>query len=388
MRLLFLTFYYEPDLCAGSFRNTALVKALVDKGVQVDVYTTLPNRYASYRKTANTFEESDNLKVYRINLPTHSGGMLSQIKLFVKYYFQVKKLVKRKKYDVVFASSSRLFTAFLGARVARQKNVPLYLDIRDIFVDTITNILPGWVSYFLGIVLARLEHYTFSAAGRVNLVSRGFENYFKEKKYGGSLSWFTNGIDEEFLRGDLTDVESVEEERLLTVLYAGNIGDGQGLHTIIPEFASKMKGKAVFKVIGSGSRLQNLVDAVSDVDNVEIINPVGRDRLVEYYKSADILFLHLNDIPAFEKVLPSKIFEYAALGKPILAGVKGYSSKFIQEEVDNSAVFLPGDSSSAIAQLNKLRIGVTPRVRFVSKFSRASIASAMADDILDFYKNN
>lgn len=24
MRLLFLTYYFEPDLCAGSFRNTSL----------------------------------------------------------------------------------------------------------------------------------------------------------------------------------------------------------------------------------------------------------------------------------------------------------------------------------------------------------------------------
>jgi len=31
---------------------------------------------------------------------------------------------------------------------------------------------------------------------------------------------------------------------------------------------------------------------------------------------ADVLFLHLNAYKAFEKVLPSKIFEYAATGRP------------------------------------------------------------------------
>ena len=46
-----------------------------------------------------------------------------------------------------------------------------------------------------------------------------------------------------------------------------------------------------------------------------------------------ILFIHLNAYPAFEKVLPSKIFEYAATGKPILAGVSGYSADFIRNNL-------------------------------------------------------
>ena len=45
-------------------------------------------------------------------------------------------------------------------------------------------------------------------------------------------------------------------------------------------------------------------------------------ELLNYYNQANILFLHLNSIKAFEKVLPSKIFEYAASNKPILAGVE------------------------------------------------------------------
>ena len=49
-RLLILTYYYPPDLSAGSFRAEALVKALtaLDRdGLTVDVVTTMPNRYGS-----------------------------------------------------------------------------------------------------------------------------------------------------------------------------------------------------------------------------------------------------------------------------------------------------------------------------------------------------
>ena len=67
--------------------------------------------------------------------------------------------------------------------------------------------------------------------------------------------------------------------------------------------------------------------------------PVKREKLFKYYKDADILFLHLNDIP----VLLSKIFEYTALRRPIVAGLGGYSAKFIVYNVPYVTIFNSGD---------------------------------------------
>ncbi|MFP3500063.1 glycosyltransferase WbuB, partial [Pseudomonas sp. SIMBA_059] len=58
-RILFLSFYYPPDLSAGSFRAEALVKALLDNvgdHVEIDVVTTQPNRYHTFKTTASSFE--------------------------------------------------------------------------------------------------------------------------------------------------------------------------------------------------------------------------------------------------------------------------------------------------------------------------------------------
>ena len=83
------------------------------------------------------------------------------------------------------------------------------------------------------------------------------------------------------------------------------------------------------------------MSAIKDqqVDNVEICDPVNRDSLLIEYSNTDILFLCLNDKAAFLKVLPSKLFEYAATGKPILAGVSGYAAKFIDENIVGCEVF-------------------------------------------------
>ena len=107
-----------------------------------------------------------------------------------------------------------------------------------------------------------------------------------------------------------------------------------------------------------------------------------REALIKEYLAADILFLHLNDYEAFKKVLPSKIFEYAALGKPIWAGVSGYAAQFLHEEVSNVAVFSPCDTEQALRVFEQLDIRDAPRDAFVQKFSRKLIMRAMAADIL------
>src|SRR5690606_7616559 len=103
----------------------------------------LPNRYSSFEVEAPQFEQRDNYTVTRIAIPQHKSGMKDQILSFKEYYSKVKQAVKGKKYDLVVASSSRLFTAYLGYSVAKKIGVPLYLDIRDIFYDTLEDVLQG-----------------------------------------------------------------------------------------------------------------------------------------------------------------------------------------------------------------------------------------------------
>ena len=124
-------------------------------------------------------------------------------------------------------------------------------------------------------------------------------------------------------------------------------------------------------------------------NNIEILAPVLREELISEYKKADILFLHLNNYKAFEKVLPSKIFEYAATGKPILAGVSGYAAKFLKDIVKGTEVFDPCDLNSMKSGLEKLLNGpkVIDRSEFCLRFSRNEIMKKLAKDILSLSKN-
>ncbi len=167
-------------------------------------------------------------------------------------------------------------------------------------------------------------------------------------------------------------------------MYAGNIGEGQQLHEILPGLARELHTRARFIVIGDGGRRRALETAIAaaGVQNVEIRPPISRAALLQAYQGADVLFLHLGAHAAFEKVLPSKLFEYGALGKPVLAGVAGYPARFVREEIRNAAVFLPGDISAAVRAFDSLELVSRSRPEFVAKYRRTAIAKAMAADIL------
>ncbi len=391
MKILFLSFYFEPDLCAGSFRSTSLVNALLDQlpsDSQVELITTLPNRYGSFTSEAPESEVYPRLVVHRIALPNHNSGIFDQSKAFFRFAKGVMRLCKCKDYDLVFATSSRLMTAVLGAYVSQKIKKPLYLDIRDIFVDTIKDVLPRKMVWAVKPVFSAIEGWSIRAASKVNLVSAGFLPYFRERYPRQKFVFFTNGIDDEFIKVQPKECIYINS-KVLSVFYAGNMGEGQGLHAIIPELGRRFAGRLHFKLIGDGGRKKQLVSAVlaAGCSNVEILPPVKRNDLIKFYESADILFLHLNDYEAFKKVLPSKLFEYAALGKPIWAGVAGHAADFLKDNITNAAVFSPCNADEAVACFEKLEMVTQRRDAFVEKFARANIMQKMAADIISISRD-
>ncbi|MFO7286899.1 MAG: glycosyltransferase family 4 protein [Gammaproteobacteria bacterium] len=388
MKLLLLTFYYPPDLSAGSFRAAALAEALLRAGgrdVEVDVLTTRPHRYASYRdaaaERARALERSGALTVTRLPVGFHRSGLLDQSVVFMGFAARALRAVRGKRYDIVVATSSRLLTGYLGARIARRTGATFYLDVRDMFLDNVREMfrIPG--KALLVPVLRRIERETFSTAARVNLVSEAFLDYCRHRFPPRPYSFFSNGIDREFLEFDFREPPS---DGLRTIVYAGNIGLGQGLTDFVPEAARVLGDGYAFRIIGDGGQREALAArlAAAGVRNVTLLPPMSRDALLDEYRRAHYLLLHLNGFSSLEKVLPSKVFEYAATGKPILAGVRGYARQFITKEIDGAAVFDPGDAHAMARALRSLEPAHFDRTRFKEAYRRDRLMDAMAMDIL------
>ena len=274
-----------------------------------------------------------------------------------------------KEYDLIYASSSRLMTAALGSLLSRTKKSLLYLDIRDLFFDTSKELFSGMLLWIIAPLLQILERWTFKKANKINLVSGGLKEYFNSNYPKLNLSFYSNGIDSEFLSSKV-DLSHINNSKIPTILYAGNIGEGQGLNHILPGLCQHFEDRLKFKIIGDGGR-KDLLESelkLKNVQNFELCKPLGRKELITEYEKAEVLFLHLNNYDAFLKVLPSKIFEYGAMGKPIWAGVAGYPARFLTDNVSNVAVFDPCDLNQAIESFEQLILKFTPRKNLHKNF--------------------
>jgi len=392
LKIVFFTFYYPPDLCAGSFRAIALAQALskrMKNDDELHIITTHPNRYENHRVKASDIEVHGNITIHRISVPSHKSGMFSQARTFVTYALASYKLCNKLNPDFLIGTTSRLMTGVLTGLSARKLGCKYFIDLRDIFSETISDIF-SQKNKLLGFISKKtfslLERWLFNKAIGVNVVSEGFPEYFQNMGINTSnWSFFPNGVDKIFT--NLPFMENKRSKEITTVLYIGNIGTGQGLENILPATAKCMGNKYQFLVIGGGGASSKLINTIknNNVDNIEILAPIKREKLIKYYEDADILFVHLNDIPAFQRVLPSKIFEYAALRKPIVAGLSGYSAKFILDNVPYATIFNSGDVDGCVEAIKKAK---TLEIKdknidiFIEKFSLEKIMDKMTTHIL------
>ena len=399
MKLAFFNFNYPPDLCAGSFRAAALVNELSKKlstDDEIHVITTFPNRYSSYHVDVSKEVISGNIIIHRIETPAHKSGMLSQAWSFFVYAYRAILYAFKIKPTFLMCTTSRLMTGILTWFAALLLRKKYFIDIRDIFSETISDIFSlksKILGYLCKSIFSFIEKIIFKNSAGVNVVSEGFLDYFQQAGIN-TTKWtcFSNGVDDEFTTIDI-NLKKKQQNEFITILYAGNIGSGQGLENILPGLATKLGDQFKIKVIGDGGMKTLLDDRISqeNTSNIEIIAPMNRKNLIAQYLESDILFLHLNNLPAFKRVLPSKIFEYAALGKPIVAGLDGYSAKFVSENIKYGCVFLPCDIDSAVTCINsmcQIDVDIDDLTEFVEKFSRKKIMGEMSYHLLDVINKN
>ena len=206
MKILFFTFYFPPDLSAGSFRSKALVKALKSCNRKLDIHiiTTIPNRYSSFEQECESVEYLDTATIHRIIVPKHNGSMLNQCKSFLIFAIKSLFMVFYIKPDFMIATTSRLMTGMLTFTASKLLRRPYFLDIRDIFSESISDTLASnckILSQLCKKKIQVIEKIVIKNAAGVNLVSEGFNEYFlaylnKEKKFSN----YTNAIDEEFFK--------------------------------------------------------------------------------------------------------------------------------------------------------------------------------------------
>lgn len=381
--IVYLSYHFEPDLSAGSFRNSAVAKAFskkLDGKAIIHLYCTQPNRYKNATEETQPFERIGNLHIHRIVVPQHGNGFLLQMWSFWHFQRKVKKEIKKLELDYVHASSSKLFTAYLAYRIAKLRKINYSIDLRDLFSENLSELIkwPVINQMTSWIVKTFFERPCLSNAHQIIINSEAFRDSIPAR-YTGEVHFIPNGIDDEFLNWEQS-IELPDHPKI--ICYAGNMGEGQGLHKIIPQLAEQLGQDYQFILIGDGSAKKKLLNEIKHrhLKNVKCLSPMKRKHVLEYYKNSHYLFLHLNDFKSFEKVLPSKVFEYGGGNIPIIAGVAGYAKKFIDMELRDSVfTFDPCDVDSVSTFLKSNTYQKSSRKEFIRKYTRKNLSLLMSD---------
>lgn len=111
--------------------------------------------------------------------------------------------------------------------------------------------------------------------------------------------------------------------------YIGTHGMAHALDFILKS-ADKIENEKVhFLFVGDGAAKKELLELNSSLNlkNTTFINSVPKDQIAEYISILDVGLVNLKKSDTFKSVIPSKMFELAAMGKPLLLGVEGESKK-------------------------------------------------------------
>jgi glycosyltransferase involved in cell wall biosynthesis len=137
-----------------------------------------------------------------------------------------------------------------------------------------------------------------------------------------------------------------------TVLYTGNLGRAQALDAVL--YAAKIiRDKYLniqFVFVGAGveaDRLKKKAEKMN-LDNVMFIPYKPASEIKRYMLAADALLVHLKDDPLFSITIPSKIQTYLAVGRPIIAGVRGDAAELIKES--GAGVIVPPENPEELAK--------------------------------------
>ena len=251
MHILLVTHYFAPENSAPTRRWAAFAERFIDHGHQVTVIAPPPHYpqgrvkdglKQQYKPGSSAIEEYG-ANVFRTKYLQHRADIVSRTSDHLVAAYDSLGVAKRaaKQFgppEVVIATAPGIPSLIAGRRIAKAFGAPLIVEMRDAWPDLVTHTagLSGggpkkWVKK---IIHERITDWQLHSAQVVTTTQR-FAEVLTERGVSSPVV-IRNGTNIERY-GNIG--ERTGNDRL-HLLYMGNMGRSQGLHTVI-EAAAKLK---------------------------------------------------------------------------------------------------------------------------------------------------
>jgi glycosyltransferase involved in cell wall biosynthesis len=367
MKILFLTHYFPPEVNAPANRTYEHCKAWVEAGHDVHVITCVPSHpigrpFPGFRRGWYSSERRDGITVHRVwTWLAPNSGVIKRTLNFLSFVpTAVWRALRLGSFDIIIGTSPQFFCAVATWVAASLKRTPWVFELRDLWPDSIAAV--GAARAYMPLrLLERLELTMYRQSAAVVSVSRSFiENLVGRGIDRRKIAYVPNGVEPAVWQaGDRRagrEALGLADDAPL-VSYIGTVGMAHDLGTVLAAapLLRTRRPDARIAIIGDGAELQALRDraAADGLSNVIFTGMVPRQRIPDFLAASDVSLVTLKRSEVFKTVLPSKMFESMAAGRPIVLGVEGEAKATVERAGAGLAV-PPGDPGALVEAIDRL----------------------------------
>lgn len=365
MKILFITDNFPPEVNAPAARTFDHCKEWTKAGCEVTVITCAPNFpqgkvYHGYKNKIYQKEIIHGIKVIRVwSYISSNKGFVRRILDYMSFAFMSFWAGLFKETDVIVATSPQFFTTWSGSMLSLLKRKPWVFELRDIWPASIRTVgaMGGGSAYQ---ILEKIEIFLYKNAHLIVPVTEAFKTTLVTRGISAEKQMvITNGANLDLYQRNQPQNGIKKELELsdkFVVGYIGTHGMAHGLDFILDCARDLEDTHFHFLLIGDGAEKLNLREQarLHRLKNVTFHDPIPKNQVPYYLSIIDVSLVPLKKSELFKTVIPSKIFESSAMGKPILLGVEGQAQEII-EHYEAGLCFEPENKLDFIEKLTLIR---------------------------------
>ena len=335
MKVLIVSFYYEPEVGAAPSRITNLAKGLKASGMDVEVLTCLPNYpkgriFDGYRGRFSVKEEIDGITVYRYwTYATVSKSPLKRVLAMTAFATSIWafafKRRRIKSYDRVIIQSPPIFVGgsavMLFKKCFKRFTVLNVSDLWPLSAVELGFLREGCFSHKL---LSKVERFMYRNSdvvmGQSQEIVEHVKEMFPEKRT--------------FLYRNLQpmaqcSVETMRRNTPMKIVYAGLFGIAQDMLSLLRSVDFASLGVEMH-LYGGGNQMDDILSYIKGGDKqIYYHGYVSKQEMAGELNKYDLSIIPLAT--HIHGAVPSKIFDLLPEGVPILFSGEGEGARIVQE---------------------------------------------------------
>jgi colanic acid biosynthesis glycosyl transferase WcaI len=365
VRLLIHGMNYAPELLGIGRYTGELGTYLAARAHQVTVLTAAPyypqwRVQEDYRPQRWRREWRDGVEVLRAPqyVPARVSGLgrlLQECSFDASCLYWWSTCLLERPWDAMVAVCPPMTSGLVPGLLARRLGIPLVIHVQDLQLDAAREL--GILRQPLLLeVLTWLELRLLRQARKVTTISRSMAARLAAKGVAASrLQVLPNWADLDKVRPG-PRLNALRRELGLTsetvVLYAGNLGEKQGLEVILEAAAlTRSKPSIRYLIAGEGAARERIKLRAQDLglDNVTFLPLQLNSRLPLLLAAAD-LHLVVQRREAADLVMPSKLTNIMAAGRPFIATAARATELGRVTTESRAGLLVPPEDGRALAQ--------------------------------------